>query len=278
MKKYISPGSWFSLEYPTNWNEFEDEEDTFLFYNPNKWNGNFRISATKGKDNRYGDECLRSELRENPFAVITVIGKVQCAFSSESFRENGNVYTSYIWIMDYGTICINCSFTTTKNGEKSIAEDIIHTIYVPKLHSGFHQELIPIRILEVGEINAAYGWVEKIIKKELKTDFTGEEDDIAKLQQVIDSGKFKPQQKEIWSDFALTFGSIIVNEMEGMEWKTFVDGSIECPVLQFMNSNLIINPIDLIYNKVKQNEQIDLIAEYEKIQNAAVKMIKLKKK
>lgn len=278
MKKYISPGGWFSLEYPTNWNEFEDEEDTFLFYDPNKWNGNFRISATKGKDSRYGDECVRSELKENPSAVITAIGKVQCAFSSESFRENGNVYTSYIWVMDYGTICIDCSFTTIKNGEKSIAEDIIHTIYVPKSQNGFHKELIPIRILEVGEINAAYGRAEKTIKKELKTDFTGEEDDIAKLQQIIDSEKFKPQQKEIWSDFALTFGSIMVNEMEGMEWKTFVDGSTECPVLQFMNSNLIINPVDHIYNKVKQNEQIDLIAEYEKIQNAAEKGTKLKKK
>ena len=32
MKKYISPGSWFSLEYPDNWCEFEDSEDCFLFY------------------------------------------------------------------------------------------------------------------------------------------------------------------------------------------------------------------------------------------------------
>ena len=27
--KYISPGSWFSLEYPAGWNEFEDTEDSF---------------------------------------------------------------------------------------------------------------------------------------------------------------------------------------------------------------------------------------------------------
>ena len=24
--KYISPGGWFSLEYPMNWHEFEDTE------------------------------------------------------------------------------------------------------------------------------------------------------------------------------------------------------------------------------------------------------------
>lgn len=34
MMKYIAPGSWFSLEYPSDWREFEDTEDSFLFYNP----------------------------------------------------------------------------------------------------------------------------------------------------------------------------------------------------------------------------------------------------
>ena len=45
--KYISPGGWFSLEYPMGWHEFEDTEESFLFYNPDRWTGNFRISAYK---------------------------------------------------------------------------------------------------------------------------------------------------------------------------------------------------------------------------------------
>ena len=52
-KKYISPGAWFSMVYPADWNEFEDGEGSFLFYNPNEWTGNFRISAYKG-DTAYG--------------------------------------------------------------------------------------------------------------------------------------------------------------------------------------------------------------------------------
>lgn len=27
--KYISPGGWFSLEYPMGWHEFEDTEESF---------------------------------------------------------------------------------------------------------------------------------------------------------------------------------------------------------------------------------------------------------
>ena len=37
--KYISPGGWFSLEYPMGWHEFEDTEESFLFYNPDRWTG-----------------------------------------------------------------------------------------------------------------------------------------------------------------------------------------------------------------------------------------------
>ena len=45
MKKFISPGSWFAFSYPDTWFEFSEEPDCFLFYNPEKWDGNFRISA-----------------------------------------------------------------------------------------------------------------------------------------------------------------------------------------------------------------------------------------
>ncbi len=30
-KKFISPGAWFSMNYPSDWNEFEDGEGSFLF-------------------------------------------------------------------------------------------------------------------------------------------------------------------------------------------------------------------------------------------------------
>ena len=68
-KRYISPGGWFSLSYPAAWSEFEDGEDSFLFYNPDVWTGNFRISAYRG-EGAYADECLFRELKENPQASL----------------------------------------------------------------------------------------------------------------------------------------------------------------------------------------------------------------
>ena len=89
-KKFISPGAWFTMVYPSDWNEFEDGEGSFLFYNPDTWTGNFRISAfkadaaTRGAMD-YGKEAVKQELKENPSASLVKIGKLACAYSKEMF-------------------------------------------------------------------------------------------------------------------------------------------------------------------------------------------------
>ena len=99
--KYISPGSWFSLEYPAGWHEFEDTEDSFLFYNPEKWNGNFRISAFKGQDKKYAEECMDYELKNNRTSRLVKVGEWSCVYSTENFQENGNRKLVHFASVDY---------------------------------------------------------------------------------------------------------------------------------------------------------------------------------
>ena len=73
-KKFISPGAWFSMNYPSDWNEFEDGEGSFLFYNPEVWTGNFRISAFKGKAG-YGKDVIRQELKGNERGNVRIAKK-----------------------------------------------------------------------------------------------------------------------------------------------------------------------------------------------------------
>ena len=87
MKKYISPGSWFSLEYPDNWCEFEDSEDCFLFYNPDKWTGNFRISAYRGNSSAYANECLEDELHQVRGAKKVKVGYGTAPILPKAFRR-----------------------------------------------------------------------------------------------------------------------------------------------------------------------------------------------
>lgn len=94
--KYISPGGWFSLEYPMGWHEFEDTEESFLFYNPDRWTGNFRISAYKDEAADYGPQCIAYELKENTSSTLVKVGKWDCAYSAETFQEEGAWYTTHI--------------------------------------------------------------------------------------------------------------------------------------------------------------------------------------
>lgn len=112
-KKFISPGAWFSMVYPADWNEFEDGEGSFLFYNPNEWTGNFRISAYKG-DTAYGRESVKQELKENTSATLVKIGRLDCAYSKEMFEEEGTYYTSHLWIAGIDDVAFECSFTVRK--------------------------------------------------------------------------------------------------------------------------------------------------------------------
>lgn len=267
MKKYISPGSWFSLEYPDNWCEFEDSEDCFLFYNPDKWTGNFRISAYRGNSSAYANECLEDELHQVRGAKKVKVGSWDCAYSSESFQENGVWYTTHIWVTGRGEISVECSFTVAKSESPKAGEAIVASLKVRNASDKPVKEVTLVRILEINQINENYDWAVSTVKKQLTKDFTGTEADLENLQKVIDSGRFNPKQRQAWESFGTAFGVILVNEMDGMEWVTVIDGQKEFPALRFRNSKVMVNPISLIWDKAKSGQPCDLKAEFERIKN-----------
>ena len=199
--KYISPGGWFSLEYPMGWHEFEDTEESFLFYNPDRWTGNFRISAYKDEAADYGPQCIAYELKENTSSTLVKVGKWDCAYSAETFQEEGAWYTTHIWMTGEENLSFECSFTVSKGGDKHPAEEIIRSLQIRKEGVSHPREIIPIRVLEIGEVNTAFEWASTAIKKQLTKDFTASESDIDSIQQVMDSGRFQTQQRMAVGEF-----------------------------------------------------------------------------
>ena len=271
MKKYISPGGWFSLEYPPGWAEFEDTEDSFLFYNPDNWCGNFRISAYKDASPDYGRQCIGYELKHNPTSVSVKVGTWDCAYSAETFQEGGAWYTTHIWVTGSGNLSFECSFTVPRGGERTPAEAILRTLTVRKTNSP--KEIIPIRVLEIGDVNMAYEWASTTVKKTLSKDFTSQESDLVKLQQIVDGGRLKTDQRQAWESVGLALGVIIENEMDGMEWVSVVDGKQEYPALRFRNSSFLVAPGALIWDKVRRRLPVDLRAEYEHIREEVEKLL-----
>jgi len=267
--KYVSPGGWFSLEYPATWSEFEDSEGTFLFYNPNMWNGNFRISAYRDAAPDYGKQCVEWELKNNHTSSLVQIGEWPCAYSAETFQEEGAWYTTHIWVTGKGDLSFECSFTVPKGGERTPAEEIIRTLHIRKGNEP--KEIIPIRVLEIGEVNEAFEWASTTVKKTLTKDFTSQEADIEKLQKLMDGGKIQANQRTAWENIGLAFGTILENEMDGLTWVTVIDGRKEYPALSY--KDLLVAPSTLVWEKVKAKQPCNLKTEYARIKEEMEKML-----
>lgn len=261
-KRYISPGGWFSLSYPAAWSEFEDGEDSFLFYNPDVWTGNFRISAYRG-EGAYADECLFRELKENPQARKVQVGTLPCAYSTEDFEEDGEAYMTHFWVTGRKDVSFECSFTVKKGGAVDEAERIIRSLEVRDANVKYLPELIPVRLLEIYRINEAYEWLSGKVKDVLKKDFQGEESDIDSMQQLIDKALFASKKRDAWLSIGIVLCVILANEVDGMEWRTLVDGNREAPVLLQVDTGVVIDPMKLVWSKVRVQEEIHLAAIYE---------------
>ncbi len=261
-KRFIAPGAWFAMTYPATWNEFEDGEGCFLFYNASQWTGNFRISAYRGSAT-YGRECVQEELRTNDSAVRVRVGNLECAYSKEMYQEeDGQYYVSHFWVTGIDDVAFECSFTVLKGESKEEAERIIASLELRKEGVKYPAEVIPVRLSEIYQINEAYEWVDATVKEVLKKDFLGTEEDIEKMQQLIDRGIIPPKKREQWLALGICLCVIIANEVDGMEWATLIDGNREAPVMLNTETGEWIDPMKLVWSKVKAGEKVVLSENY----------------
>lgn len=261
-KKFISPGAWFSMIYPVDWSEFEDGEDSFLFYDPNEWTGNFRISAYRG-DATYGKEAVRRELKENTSVTLVKVGALECAYSKEMFEEEGAYFTSHLWVFGVDSIAFECSFTVRKGESVTQAEEVIASLEIRKEGVKYPAEIIPVRLSEIYQINEAFEWVMNSVKEQLKKDFQGTEEDIPAMQEIINSGEIGPKKKEVWLSLGIVLCAILANEVDGFQWMTLIDGNREAPVLQKSTDGEWIDPMKLVWSKIKAGQPCDLIETYQ---------------
>ena len=258
-KKFISPQAWFFMTYPAEWSEFEDSEGTFLFYNPDVWTGNFRISAFREERSKRGNEyyaqdVIRQELKENPEASIVKIAGWECAYSQELFEENETDYVNHVWITGVGNMAFECSFTSPEGESIQAVERIIASLSIRHEDEKYSAELIPIRLSEICLVNEAYEFIVNLVKDELKKDFQGTEEDLPKIQQLVDSATTSIKKRDEWLALGITLCVILVNEVEELEWMTLIDGNREVPVLQYKGGEKMIDPLKLGWSKIKAGE------------------------
>lgn len=262
MKKYISPGSWFSIEYPDAWHEFEDEAGSFLFYNPASWTGNFRISATMDKSPDFARNALRDELAQYADAQLVTIGSHEFAYSRETFQEGDEWYTSHFWVTGKGQMAIYATFTCVKGASADEAKQVLASLCLMNPAKPQCHEVIPVRLMEVAVINHAYELTQKEVKQALKKDFSSVDTatGIAHMQRLVDEGKIKLNPSNI-ERLALVLGCFLTDEMDGVEWVSVVDGGREYPALRI--GERVVNPTGQLTSHVATQGKCDLREVYE---------------
>ena len=139
--KFLSIDESFSIQLPENWSEYDDDDEnqnTYAFFNSKQWSGNLRISfihwkgtSNKDKANNY----IQSELLENENVCIIKINDRNAAFYSKESVDNNLIY---FWITGAKNNLFICSFTVDKSHletdshtrELGVVEQILHSIEV----------------------------------------------------------------------------------------------------------------------------------------------------
>ena len=265
VKRFISPGGWFAMYYPQEWNEVDGGEGTFLFYNPEQWNGNFRISAYRDGQSDYGAKFVEQELADNPTAVRRRVGKWMCAYSCEEFVENGQQYDSHFWLLDGGDTGIECSFTVLHGTPGEVGAAIVASIEVRPIGSKVPAEVIPLRLSEMYAIEEACDHVTLLLKKKLSANLQVGEGDLENLQRLVESQTLSAKKREHWMALGIVLCAIFANEVEGVEWCTLVDGNREVPVLQCPSTRLVADPMKLFWSKVRNGEPCNVFDAYDRL-------------
>lgn len=233
MKKFISPESWFAFTYPEEWFEFSEEADCFLFYNPEKWDGNFRISAYRDASSAFGDTMMRQALKA-PKTKLVKVGSWETVYAAESFSEQLVEYVTHRWTIGCGQTCVECSFTAPVDTHLGMANALIASLEILQPKDSFRNQYIPARVSEIELIESCYATVEELGMKLFKERFRDFDYNVRLLQKIA----LRPElTKQLGSDAGAVMGvvlcALLTESVEGLEWNTFVNGRVEAPVLMY---------------------------------------------
>ena len=81
---------------------------------------------------------------------------------------------------------------------------------------------------------------------------------MVELQQMMEESNIGPKKKDAWLAFGIALCVIFANEVDGMEWRTLVDGNREAPILLNTSTGEWIDPMKLVWSKVKAGGKVNL--------------------
>jgi hypothetical protein len=111
---FVSEHRWFSLQLPSKWVQYGDEENTYAFTDITEWTGNFRITPIRFSENEkhaalnYVEEAYQNTISKNARKIK--MGDHYCVSFMECIEEEE--LAIYYWLLEKNNFAFVFSFST----------------------------------------------------------------------------------------------------------------------------------------------------------------------
>jgi hypothetical protein len=150
---------------------------------------------------------------------------------------------------------------------------LIASLEILQPRDAFHNQYIPVRVSEVDLIESCYATIEELGMKLFKERFRDLDYNVRLMQKIA----HRPELiKQLGADagavMGITLCALLTENIEGVEWSTYINGKIEAPVLMY-GTTCVARPM-LLFGKqgelLTEVEITNLIDEIrERIEEAA---------
>lgn len=94
---------------------------------------------------------------------------------------------------------------------------------------------------------------------------TGSRDDLALIQQVLDSGSIEPEATYTLESLGMAFGKVFVEQHAGYDWWMVEDEYGRDPAIRFEQTALLTFPLTMLSKRVEDGESIDVVELFESL-------------
>lgn len=93
--------------------------------------------------------------------------------------------------------------------------------------------------------------------------FDASEDDLERLQQVLDSKTIEAEARYSLESLGIAFGRIFLENHEGFDWWMVDDEIGRDPAIRYRHSSLLILPQSMLWKRIEDGEDVNVRELYE---------------
>lgn len=95
--------------------------------------------------------------------------------------------------------------------------------------------------------------------------FDASEDDLERLQEVLDSKTIEAEARYSLESLGIAFGRIFLENHEGFDWWMVSDEIGRDPAIRYRRSSLLIFPQSMLWKRIEDGEEVDVRELYESL-------------